>query len=313
MTRTIVIPNQPPLQPSPIKLVLPCNTTLNVLRWGDLDAAKPDCLLLHGLDNNARVWDALSAHLLAYFTVYAIDFRGHGDSDWSVRSTYTTDCLASDVEFVCEQLDLQGIFLVGHSLGGRVAANFSARFPERVCALVLADVGPMLDSFAMQKMRSDNAAAPKSFTCPQSYFHYLSDVYSLADERALRQFAHLSLRLVDGVYYNKTDPACREAILNTRDRQLSNQHSPYGRIWEQLPQIHQPTLLLRGAYSAILDKGCAAKMLERLPDGKLITIEMAGHAIMIDNPAQTVQSIGRFLLNNLPVDVRPVTSSHSVL
>ena len=284
--------------PVPQSLKLPCTTQLNVLRWGEVDNKKPSCLLFHGLDNNARVWDALAYRLSNYFVVYAIDFRGHGDSGWADSTTYNTEHLIDDVEHIRQCLNLDKFYLIGHSLGGRISSHYAARFSEHVIALVLADVGPEIGGSALEKMRADSATSPPVFTSRESYIDYLKQIYMLADDEVLVEFAQHSLREEDGLFYNKTDPQCRDAILNpmgASENTAAGQRS----VWQALEQVSQPTLLLRGAYSAVLRESVAQRMIECLANAQLATIKLAGHAIMMDNPSQTIQEIEGFLMKYL--------------
>jgi 2-succinyl-6-hydroxy-2,4-cyclohexadiene-1-carboxylate synthase len=282
-------------------LTLPCDTQLNVIQWGERREGKPACMLLHGLDNNARIWGALADRLCQYFTVYAIDFRGHGDSAWTDVSSYNPPRLLDDIEQVRQCLGLHQFYLVGHSLGGRVATHYTVRYPEYIRALVLGDVGPEVDGAVLEKLRKDCVTSPASFNCRESYYHYLKRVYALADEQALQQFALHSIKSDGTRFYNKTDPKCRKAILNPNAPNKNQPHS-YRRIWELLPQIQQSTLIVRGACSAVLSESTARRMLNRLPNGQLATIESAGHAIMIDNPSQTIKSIEQFLLQHARIN-----------
>jgi pimeloyl-ACP methyl ester carboxylesterase len=66
-------------------------------------------------------------------------------------------------------------------------------------------------------------------------------------------------------------------------------------LWEPLPRISCPTLVVRGAESDILSADVAKKMTERLPDGRLVEIEGAGHTVPADRPEEFVRQIQAFL------------------
>jgi pimeloyl-ACP methyl ester carboxylesterase len=100
-------------------------------------------LLLHGITLSAAVWHYQLRDLAgAGFRVVAMDFRGHGRSVPG-RDGLTIDRLAVDVEEVIGALDLTGVVLAGHSLGGMVALRMLARDPDsaagrgRIRSLVL--------------------------------------------------------------------------------------------------------------------------------------------------------------------------------
>jgi pimeloyl-ACP methyl ester carboxylesterase len=66
-------------------------------------------------------------------------------------------------------------------------------------------------------------------------------------------------------------------------------------LWEPLPRISCPTLIVRGADSDILSPEVAKKMTERLPDGRLVEIPGAGHTVPADRPDDFVRHVRAFL------------------
>ncbi len=99
-------------------------------------------LLLHGFASNARVnWVSTgwTDHLAqAGFFVIAPDFPGHGRSEkLHTRERYPAPALAEDVARLMDHLKLPRAFVMGYSMGARVAAFFALAHAERVCALVL--------------------------------------------------------------------------------------------------------------------------------------------------------------------------------
>ncbi len=98
-------------------------------------------LLVHGLGSNARMWDEVAERLAADgHPVYAVDMRGHGDSD-SPEDGYDNGTAVADLAAVCRELGLTGILLAGHSWGGNVSMRLAVEHPELVTALALVDGG----------------------------------------------------------------------------------------------------------------------------------------------------------------------------
>src|SRR5690606_27659276 len=100
----------------------------------------PPVIVLHGIMGHAREWDVLVAALATRHRVVAVDQRGHGESDWATE--YTATAMGRDVAGLVERHGLAPVDLIGHSLGGMVAAVCAAERPELVRRLVLVDVGP---------------------------------------------------------------------------------------------------------------------------------------------------------------------------
>jgi pimeloyl-ACP methyl ester carboxylesterase len=113
--------------------------TLQVRVWPAVDPARPAVVLLPGTGETAGDWDVVAAALLPSRTVYAVNLRGHGPSDWP--GSYSIQAMADDVAGLLRQLDDRLVDLVGHSLGGLVACAVASEHPESVRRLVLEDVG----------------------------------------------------------------------------------------------------------------------------------------------------------------------------
>ncbi|MEV6108084.1 alpha/beta hydrolase [Streptomyces sp. NPDC051940] len=101
--------------------------------WGRPDA--PPMVLLHGLGGRGAHWSGVADELAAGHRVYALDLRGHGDSDRP--GGYAFPAYAEDVAGFIRALDLGPVTLIGHSLGGLVGQLLAARHPELVERLVL--------------------------------------------------------------------------------------------------------------------------------------------------------------------------------
>ncbi|HLF72133.1 MAG TPA: alpha/beta hydrolase [Dehalococcoidia bacterium] len=107
---------------------------LHYVAWGD--ESKPPLLLVHGTRDHARSWDFVAQGLLDRYAVYALDLRGHGDSDWAQGGPYGLADYVSDMARFVETLGRGPVSIVGHSLGGRVSLDYASAFPDNVTKLV---------------------------------------------------------------------------------------------------------------------------------------------------------------------------------
>jgi pimeloyl-ACP methyl ester carboxylesterase len=96
-------------------------------------------VLVHSLAGNASQWSAQLTHLQSTRRAVAVELRGHGRSEPAKNGDYTLEGMANDIAAVVEQLNLERIVLVGHSLGGGVALVYAGAHPERVAGLLLVD------------------------------------------------------------------------------------------------------------------------------------------------------------------------------
>jgi 3-oxoadipate enol-lactonase len=100
----------------------------------------PPMVLLHALGDRGAGWAPVTAQFAERFRVFALDLRGHGDSDWP--GTYSFQLMADDVLGALDQLGLGTVTLVGHSMGGAVSYLLAMQRPERVERLVVEDAPP---------------------------------------------------------------------------------------------------------------------------------------------------------------------------
>jgi pimeloyl-ACP methyl ester carboxylesterase len=122
-----------------IKKVAVDGVTLVVRVWPAADPTCPTLMLLPATGETAEDWDLVASSLCSSRTVYAVNLRGHGPSDWPGQ--YSIQLMADDVASLLRQLDDQPVDLVGHSLGGLVACLVASGSPELVLRLVLEDIG----------------------------------------------------------------------------------------------------------------------------------------------------------------------------
>jgi len=97
---------------------------LHYVDWGN--AAAPPLILVHGGLDHCRNWDAIARELQPHFHVVALDLRGHGDSEWARGSSYSLADHVYDLARLVRFAGLQDAAIVGHSMGGRVAAHLAA-------------------------------------------------------------------------------------------------------------------------------------------------------------------------------------------
>ena len=180
---------------------------IRYLDWGD--PSSPKMVLLHGLRGHAHAWNDFSEPMSKDYNVLALDQRGRGGSDWAPDKDYTTDAYVADLAAFCEVLNLDSFVLVGHSMGGRNAAAFTTRYPERVNKLVMVDVGPVSDPRGANRIRDEVLAVADEFDSFEALYEYMSKENTYASERGAAQaFAirqHGSAQRQDGLALRHQD------------------------------------------------------------------------------------------------------------
>ncbi|WP_351224458.1 alpha/beta hydrolase [Streptomyces sp. NPDC002133] len=100
-------------------------------------AEAPPVVLAHGRGGSAHEWAGIAEQLAATHRVYALDFRGHGLSDWP--GGYGFDVFREDLRAFIRALGIEGTAVVGHSMGGIAAYLLAADAPSLVGRLVVED------------------------------------------------------------------------------------------------------------------------------------------------------------------------------
>jgi pimeloyl-ACP methyl ester carboxylesterase len=244
----------------------------------------PPVVLLHGLTRRWQDWLVVAPYLAPRWQVFALDFRGHGRSGRTPGAYRIADHVPDIVAFVRQRLD-EAAILIGHSLGGNVAAAVAAELPGRVRALVLEDPAfemggprlaetPFLETFRafLPHAGSDRAVA--------------AIAADLAEARIVLPGAREPVRLGDvrdavslrftAASLKRLDPEALRFPIEGRWLEGSDLPSI-------LPRIGCPTLLLQAEFAAggILPDEHAAAMAALIPDCTRMKMAGIGHTIHV--------------------------------
>ena len=95
-------------------------------------------IILHGLYGSGDNWFTIGRKLSKYFTVYLVHQRNHGSSPHHPEFNYSV--MTSDLEELFADEKINNACLLGHSMGGKVAMNFTLKHPQKVRKLVIIDI-----------------------------------------------------------------------------------------------------------------------------------------------------------------------------
>ncbi len=102
----------------------------------------PPLLLIHGSREHCRSWDFVARALKDRYTIYALDLRGHGDSEWVAGGSYGTPECVLDLDALAETIE-GSLVIMGYSRGGNIALQYAGVFPERVSKVIAVEgLGP---------------------------------------------------------------------------------------------------------------------------------------------------------------------------
>lgn len=264
---------------------------LHYLTWGEADA--PPILLLHATGFLARTWQPIAQALATQCRIVAPDARGHGDSD-KPASGYHWQNIVDDLTGFLDRLGLRSTPVVGHSMGGGVAAFIAAGQPTYFSRLILiepiifppdyfgerGDANPMSDAARKRRMVWDSVEQIiESYGARPPFQRWRPE--------ALRIYAeHGTFRREDG----RVELKCPGGI----EAQLFD-HSSSLNTWDLLDRVAQPALVIRGALTESPVGALAQQVAERLPNARLLTIEDAGHMSPMERPDVIAREVLSFL------------------
>ena len=258
------------------------------LNWGD-DSAPP-MLLLHGRSQTAHSWDFVGLSFAEDYRIIALDQRGHGDSGWSPLGDYSMEAFQQDLEDITTKLNITKVILVGLSMGGRNAWMFASRHPEIVKALIIFDSGPEVMKTGVKRIRQfidlpDQVPTYEEFVKRVHQFNPRRDI-----EQIRGSLQHNIRKTEEGTWTWKYDKIFRQG-------ESSLDGWPEDELWEALPLIACPTLIIRGERSDILSEQVTKKMVNTIPDCEYVTIQGAGHLVPGDKPVESINAIREFLVS----------------
>ncbi|HXW84678.1 MAG TPA: alpha/beta hydrolase [Candidatus Binataceae bacterium] len=267
---------------------------LHYLDWGG-DSRQHTFLLLHGGSAHAHWWDHVAPLLVEQGRVLALDFRGHGGSDWVRPANYGIQIYVEDVRAMIDHLGTR-VILGGHSMGGEVAQWFAARHPEKLEALLCVDSpfgGPPLmrrlmwrwRRLKMRRTRGPGRPELKTLDDVRRRFK-LSPPDTYLKRHQLERLAHLGAeQLPNGNWAFRVDPETRN--WRRMNRQRMRRPDPKA--------ITAPTLILRGDQSGLVSARSSRRMHARIRGSVYREIPRAFHHVPLDNPADTAQAIIEFV------------------
>jgi pimeloyl-ACP methyl ester carboxylesterase len=260
---------------------------LYYLDWGT--EGKPKVLLLHGLRGHCHSWDDVSTEFYQNYHVFALDQRGRGESDWAPGGDYSSDSFVADLEGFCAAIGLDKFILIGHSMGGRNSMAFAGKNAGMIEKMVIIDIGPDLNPIGSGRITQEMIDVPEEFDSFEAVFEYQSKQNRFGSEPVLRRrLTYATRELPNGKFGWRYDLEIREQRRNSTGAKQPD-------LWLTLPKIDCPVLIVRGSETDTLGLETAEKMVEVLPDGKLVHVDRAAHMVFEDNPEGFISVLHDFL------------------
>lgn len=269
----------------------------------DGDSSNPVILFLHGFMGDRHEFQTAIANLSQQFYCVAIDLPCHGQTDlthqgtdqftyqdscYNENSCYTIDFTARLIVKFLELLNIERCFLVGYSMGGRVALYLTIHFPKYFRKVVLgsASAGLRTDMERSDRLAKDLQLADKLENLePDEFRLFLENWYQQKIFGNLRSHPNF--------------PQLLEQRLQNSPRELAKSLRYLGTgmqpsLWENLPKNEIPLLLLVGELDAKFVQ-INQQMAQLCKFSQLEIIPNCAHNIHFENPDMFVEKIQIFL------------------
>lgn len=225
-------------------------------------------LILHGWGGSSESWKQ-AQRLLEEKSIKVIvpDLPGFGENP-PLSEPWSIDDYISWLREYCEKNNLSQIFLLGHSFGGGLAANFSSKFPGKIKKLILMDAAIIRVKHTRRELLAKIVKILKIF----SFLPF----YKLIRKAFYRFIAS---------DYPGLEGAMRETYLRVVKKDLSN----------CLPAISVPTLLIWGKKDKITPLKDALKIKEKIPGAEIEIMSNIKHSPHLEAPEILVEKVLNFI------------------
>ncbi len=272
-------------------LTLPDTTELAYI---DIGKGGQIIIFLHGIGNVSFVWHKNIAELSKQYRCIAVDLPGNGRSSL-VDMEYSLSYFADSIAFLIQQLNLQKVHLVGHSMGGQTAMVFSLKYPQLLHSLILC---------APAGFEAFNAWEAKLFEVMMTFVdvsqkeNHFTNAITLSFYNRPKDIGDLisatvqSLQGKDDTLYRNMLEHCVKSMVKDK---ISN----------RLREIHTHTLILFGLQDNYIPikaihplkstRSIALQAAANLPDAQLKLYESCGHSIQWEMHEEVNKDIIAFI------------------
>jgi pimeloyl-ACP methyl ester carboxylesterase len=262
----------------------------------------PVLLLIHGMAGSSATWLPVMPALAERFTVVAPDLLGHGESD-KPQGDYSLGAFACTLRDLLVALGHEHATVVGQSLGGGVAMQFSYQYPERTERLVLVGSGGLGREVnrLLPLLTLPGSEAVLRLACAAPVRGTIEAVAGLAARLGLQPAPVVSELWRS--YASLGDDATRKAFLRT----LRAVVDPRGQAVSASNRLHLaaevPTLIVWGDADPIIPVDHAFAAHESIPGSRLEIFEGVGHYPHCEEPKRFVQVLSEFVEGTVPARI----------
>lgn len=263
---------------------------INYIFQGDVN--KPTILFLHGFMGDCEEFEDVVSIIsnLNHFSFLTVDLPGHGKTQLlESNDYYTMEFTAQSIINLLNKLKISNCFLIGYSMGGRLALYLTLNFPERFLKVILESASPGLstETQRLERVKSDNQIARKlnRINTSEDFTAFLSAWYTQSIFGNIKNHTNYEKLIATRLKNNNLELAKSLCWMGT-----GSQPS----LWEKIKTNTLPVLLLVGEYDKkFIDIN--TKMAYACKYCDLNIILGAGHNIHFEQPQIFAEKVLSFL------------------
>jgi len=242
----------------------------------DAPADAPVVVMLHGFTGSKDNWYPLAQRLRGRYRLLIPDLPGWGDSERRPGADYGYVAQAARVDAFIRALSPgRPVVLLGHSMGGGIAALVAARHPDDVARVGLLDAaGVRFDDnrFGLEVLAGEN---PFGVSDRATLQRYIDTVFHRdAAKPWIPWPASRGL-----IARRRGDAAFEQSVLDSIGRGPDNLLPG-----EVAADIHQPALLLWGRQDAVIDPSALGLYAAKMPQASRVLLDDSGHMSLVEQP-----------------------------
>ncbi|XOV92334.1 MAG: alpha/beta fold hydrolase [Bacteroidota bacterium] len=250
------------------------------LNFRILGAGEP-IIIMHGVFGSSDNWQTVGKSLSEKYKVYLVDLRNHGSSPHDDEMNYPV--MAGDIVELIKNEDLDHAYVMGHSMGGKVAMELACSYPQLVKKLIVADIAPKYYPPHHQTILESFHTLPiNQMTSRKEADDALSEKIA---NPGVRQFILKNL--------GRNDQDEFEWKLNYKA--IENNIDLIGKGLEEGKTYGGDTLFINGSTSDYIQTNDKEIIIAHFPKAKIFTIDGAGHWVHAEKPKEITTAILEFL------------------
>ena len=229
-------------------------------------------IILHGYLGMGDNWRTLALKFAEDFEVHQLDQRNHGRSFHTYGFDY--ELMVEDLYYYIIQNKLEHVYLLGHSMGGKVAMLFAVTYPDLVDKIIVADISPK--EYEPHHQQILTALNEVNFDLHKTRKEIDEVLKIYIKHKGIRQF------LMKNVYRKgKNQYAYRFNLVS-----LTQNNSEVGKALPSFTHYNKPVLFLKGENSDYILKEDEPLINAHFKNAEIKNISNAGHWLHAENPEQ---------------------------